>query len=656
MMLSGRDGRQQVRPRGGAVDAGGLAGGVGDEGLVQRRERAQELPLEGGQVVDGQLQGPGSGSLQLVGGHASDGGAAATLVGDPVQGVLGGILAVRAQRALVLERAPAAVWVAGTQAVTTGLVLSAVLHLHLGHLSLGHDVEVHELGVEVQVGVDQGALVHGGVSVLQGRRRALHHHLFEVSVGRAQEDDGVVPGGGGGHGGEVRAEGQHRLGVHGELPAQRRVHIQAAEVLPDGLQFREDAGVAGRDEVEAAGAVAGEAGLDVLHELPADGLEGVDAERRARGRLDRHLALAVVALREDGEQHVVLGRDAQVRGQVGAGLADVGRLHQVVLAGAGARGLLALDGDLRVRVVVLVVVAHAHQLGDEGRRRGGPHLHRHEVGEALAGEAVHVVDGVPLPRQRVEELAGARRDGRLRDREHVVGVQRARAHRGQLGPVGRVARVRHAHVHDLRHGRVGRARRDEGHGGRGRVVGHHGLLDDLRHVRDVVQVAHVADALVDGAARDEPRRRVVDDQGLVDVVRRLDHDVGGAVQQHRAVRVVILGARRLGDDQVQVRGQLVQLVDRPDEHPARVLVHHQVVEALRALVREGLDQDVVGQGGAERGEQGQPEPPRGPHHPHLHRTCRAHVMALKSLKISTNRCGEENKNPIAGFSNRLGGK
>lgn len=289
--------------------------------------------------------------------------------------------------------------------------------------------------------------------------------------------------------------------------------------------------MAGGDEVQAAGAVAGEAALDVLHELPADALERVHAQRRAGRRLDGVLALARVALREHGVQHVVLGRDAQVAGQVRAGLAHVGGLHQVVLL-AGRVGELALDGDLRVRVVVLVVVAHPHQLGDEGRRRRVLHLHRHEVREALAGEAVHVVDRVALARQRVEELAGARGDGRLRDREHVVGVQRARADGGQLGPVRRVARVRDADVHDLRHGRVGRPWRDEGHGGRRRVVGHHGLLDDLRHVRDVVQVAHVADALVHGAARDEPRRRVVDHQGLVHVVGRLHHDVGRAVQQH----------------------------------------------------------------------------------------------------------------------------
>lgn len=218
-MLPERDGRQQVRARRGAVDAGRLPGGVGDEGLVERGEGAQELALQRRQMVDGELQGPGGGPLQLVRRHAGDGGAAAALVGDPVQRVLGGVLAVGAQRAFVLQRTPAAVRVAGAEAVPTGLVLAAVLHLHLGNLALRHDVEVHELGIEVEVGVDERARVHGRVAVLQGGRRALHHHLLEMSVGGAQEDDGVVPGGGGGHGGEVRVEGEDGLRVHGELPA-----------------------------------------------------------------------------------------------------------------------------------------------------------------------------------------------------------------------------------------------------------------------------------------------------------------------------------------------------------------------------------------------------------------------------------------------------
>ena len=75
----------------------------------------------------------------------------------------------------------------------------------------------------------------------------------------------------------------------------------------------------------------------------------------------------------------------------------------------------ALDGDLGVAVVVAVVVADPHQLAVVGRGRGVAHLRGQEVGESLAGEPVHVVDGVALPGQRVDEHPGARGDGRLGD-------------------------------------------------------------------------------------------------------------------------------------------------------------------------------------------------------------------------------------------------
>lgn len=311
--------------------------------------------------------------------------------------------------------------------------------------------------------------------------------------------------------------------------------------------------MAGGDEVEPATAVAAEALLDVLHELAPDRLERVDAERAGVCGLAGHLALAVVALGEDGEQHVVLRVDAQVGRQVGARLAHVRRLHQVVGPAALAD---AVDGDLGVGVVVLVVVADAHQLGDEGRRRRVLHLRREEVAEALRAEAVHVVDGVALARQRVDEHARARGDGRLGDHEHLVAVQAARRHGGHLGPVRRVAGEGDAHVHHLRHRRVGRAGRDERHRRRRRVVGHHGLAHHLRHVRDVVQVAHRADALEDAAAHDEARRRVVYDERLVHVVGELLGDGRRAVE-HGALGRVLLRARHVLHDELQVGRQLV---------------------------------------------------------------------------------------------------
>ena len=60
----------------------------------------------------------------------------------------------------------------------------------------------------------------------------LHHHLLEASLGSPQEGHGEVPGGGGGDGGEERAEGEDGGLVDGQLPAQRSVDVQPAELLP----------------------------------------------------------------------------------------------------------------------------------------------------------------------------------------------------------------------------------------------------------------------------------------------------------------------------------------------------------------------------------------------------------------------------------------
>jgi hypothetical protein len=61
--------------------------------------------------------------------------------------------------------------------------------------------------------------------------------LLEMSLGGAEEDDGEVSGGRGGH---RRQQDGHR--GHGTLEnrlsaAQRRVDVQSAEILADGLQF-----------------------------------------------------------------------------------------------------------------------------------------------------------------------------------------------------------------------------------------------------------------------------------------------------------------------------------------------------------------------------------------------------------------------------------
>lgn len=91
--------------------------------------------------------------------------------------------------------------------------------------------------------------------------------------------------------------------------------------------------------------------------------------------------------------------------------------------------------------------------------------------------------------------------------------------------------------------------------------------------------------------------------------------------------MVILGPGGLGDHQVQVGRQLVELVHGADEHAARVLVHDQVVEPLRALVRERLDQDVISDGRVVQQEQ------RAERHQHRHRSHRSRHSASKFKSI-----------------------
>ena len=63
----------------------------------------------------------------------------------------------------------------------------------------------------------------------------------------------------------------------------------------------------------------------------------------------------------------------------------------------------ALQRNLGVWVIVLVVVTHPHYLTVVGGGGGVAHLSSQEVGESLAGEPVDVVDGVALASQRVDE-------------------------------------------------------------------------------------------------------------------------------------------------------------------------------------------------------------------------------------------------------------
>lgn len=176
--------------------------------------------------------------LQLVRRHIDDGRALAGLVADPEQRIVGVVLAAGPQRALVLQRAPAAVRVLGAQTVAARLEHGAVVHLHLGHPALGHHVQIQFGGIEVHVRVDGGAArIHDDVRVDDGGGGRLDHHLLQVAVGGADEDDRVAAGARGRHAGQLAVDQRDGHGGDWLLAAQRRVHVQAAEVLGDGLQL-----------------------------------------------------------------------------------------------------------------------------------------------------------------------------------------------------------------------------------------------------------------------------------------------------------------------------------------------------------------------------------------------------------------------------------
>lgn len=52
-----------------------------------------------------------------------------------------------------------------------------MVYCAFSYLLFGHDVQMHQLGIEVQIGVDRGVLVDRQIAVLQGDVRALHNDL-----------------------------------------------------------------------------------------------------------------------------------------------------------------------------------------------------------------------------------------------------------------------------------------------------------------------------------------------------------------------------------------------------------------------------------------------------------------------------------------------
>ena len=111
---------------------------------------------------------------------------------------------------------------------------------------------------------------------------------------------------------------------------------------------------------------------------------------------------------------------------------------------------------------MLIVVADSHELRyvDGGAR--ALELRGEEVAEALAAEAVDIVDGVALTRQRVHVHARARGHGCVGDRQHSALIKGPRRHCWDFRTVGRIATEGHADVHHLTDRWIRWSRCDEG--------------------------------------------------------------------------------------------------------------------------------------------------------------------------------------------------
>ena len=95
-----------------------------------------------------------------------------------------------------------------------------------------------------------------------------------------------------------------------------------------------------------------------LQSFLPDRFERVNTKGAVFAWLACDVALWAVALRENGEQNVILSCHAKIGGKIGARLADESSLNEVVVLAGWA--LDALDGDLCVGVVVPIIVTYAN--------------------------------------------------------------------------------------------------------------------------------------------------------------------------------------------------------------------------------------------------------------------------------------------------------
>jgi len=203
-----------------------------------------------------------------------------------------------------------------------------------------------------------------------------------------------------------------------------------------------DAGRVGGNESEAPTAFPLEAKLNVLHKLPPDVLEGVDAECTL---LTRTGASERTRSGKDSKQDIVGMRNVQLIGEIRTRFPNVGSLDEVIL---GPSLTDALNRDLRVGIVIGIILTDSDQLGDErGITPRVLPLRCEEVGESFRAETIDVIDGILLT--HADDNLGPRGHSRRHYPKVFLGVEASTRDGWDFMTVGRIPSVSHTHVQNL---------------------------------------------------------------------------------------------------------------------------------------------------------------------------------------------------------------
>lgn len=385
--------------------------------------------------------------------HAVDGCAFAGFVGNPKQWIVCIVITTWSQTAFIFQWTPATVGVFGAQTWCACRVHRTIVHFNFWHAILGHHIQIQFLQIEMHVCIHGWVRMNLDIGILNGGRRRFNDDLLQMTIGRANEYDGVAAGACGCDCRQSRLEQCNRHCSNGLFSAQRIVDVKAAKVFADCLQFRRNALHIRRYEVQSTRSMPIETWLNVLHKFPANWFQRVHTQCRSiRGHIP-------FAFGENSVQNIILRCDGQILGQIGARFAQIGGLHQIVFG----RFADAVNGNFGVRVIVWVLLADAHQFRDVlfGRWSIVLQLCGEKVWKTFRTETVHIVDDVRFTWIRIDVDAGAGGDSRCGQLKHTTLFQATRCYRRYFTAIQWIACKCDAHIHDVRGWRWWRTGRDK---------------------------------------------------------------------------------------------------------------------------------------------------------------------------------------------------